>query len=111
MSRPPFAAAPRCAGDGAGAVLAERITGNGPHDAYTNGVLHRLPILATTEWIARRARLLRHVARLPGSTVNALVVATLEQNEGGLVIIGDPRDQRVPADVAEPTGVVVRSLS
>lgn len=88
-------------------ALAECITGNGSRDANTNRVLGRLPVLATTEWIARRAGLLRHAARLPGSTVDALVVATAEQDGGGLVITGDPSDLRA---LAESTSVVVKPL-
>ncbi len=88
-------------------VLAECVTGNGPRDANTNRVLRRLPVLASTERIARRAGLLRHAARLPGSTVDALVVATAEQDGGGVVITGDPGDLRA---LAEPTIVVVRPL-
>lgn len=88
-------------------VLAECVTGNGPRDANTNRVLNRLPVLASTERIARRAGLLRHAARLPRSTVDALVVATAEQDGGGLVITGDPGDLRA---LAEPTSVVVRPL-
>lgn len=89
-------------------VLAECITGNGPRDATTNRVLRRLPVLVTTERIARRAGLLRHAARLPGATVDALVVATAEQDGGGLVITGDTGDLRA---LAEPTTVMVRPLT
>lgn len=88
-------------------VLAECITGNGPRDANANRVLRRLPVVDTSEGIARRAGLLRHATRLPGSTVDALVVATAEQDGGGLVITGDPSDLRA---LAEPTSVVVRPL-
>lgn len=88
-------------------VLAECITGNGPRDANANRVLRRLPVVDTSEGIARRAGLLRHAARLPGSTVDALVVATAEQDGGGLVITGDPSDLRA---LAEPTSVVIRPL-
>jgi predicted nucleic acid-binding protein len=88
-------------------VLAECITGNGPRDANTNRVLRRLPVVATSEQIARRAGLLRHAARLPGSTVDALVVATAEQDGGGLIITGDTGDLRT---LAESTSVLVRPL-
>lgn len=88
-------------------VLAECITGNGPRDANANRVLRRLPVLPTTERIARLAGLLRHSARLPEATVDALVVATAQQDGGGLVITGDPGDLRA---LAEPTSVVIRPL-
>lgn len=88
-------------------VLAECIIGNGPRDANVNRVLRRLPVLVTTERIARRAGQLRHAARLHRSTMDALIVATAEQDGGGLVITGDPADLRARA---EPTRVVIRSL-
>ena len=88
-------------------VLAECLTGNGPRDANTNRVLRRLPVLTTTQRIARRAGELRYAARLSESTVDALVVATAEQDGGAVVITGDPGDVRA---LAEPNSVIVRPI-
>jgi predicted nucleic acid-binding protein len=62
---------------------------------------------ATTERIARRAGQLRYAARLFESMVDALVVATAEQDGGAVVITSDPGDLRA---LPEPTTVVVRPL-
>jgi predicted nucleic acid-binding protein len=85
-------------------VLAESTTGQGPRDARVNLVIGGCRVAPTTEHIARRAAALRHRARRPDLTVDAMVVATAELVGGAALLTSDPGDCQL---LAAGTGVRV----
>lgn len=71
-------------------VLTECVQGHAGRDANTNRFLKTCEIAeAIPQWLARRAALLRRLARR-GSAVDAVVVASAEP--GGTVLTSDPDD-------------------
>lgn len=85
-------------------VLVECLQGHSGRDAIENKFLKTCDIVpAISEALARRAALLRRLARR-GSAVDALVVASAEP--GGTVITTDPDDLEALAAYAQDVDVV-----
>jgi hypothetical protein len=84
-------------------VLVECLQGHAGRDANANRFLKTCDITeAIPESLARRAALLRRVARR-GSAVDALVVAFAEP--GGIVLSSDPMDLGALADHADGVAI------
>jgi hypothetical protein len=85
-------------------VLVECLQGHAGRDAVENKFLKTCDIgLSISETLARRAALLRRLARR-GSAVDALVVASAEP--GGTVITTDPEDLEALAAHAQGVDIV-----
>jgi predicted nucleic acid-binding protein len=85
-------------------VLVECLRGHAGRDAVENKFLKTCDIgLSVSETLARRAALLRRLARR-GSAVDALVVASAEP--GGTVITTDPEDLEALAAHAQGVDIV-----